>query len=106
MDSVLIIGAGAAGSVVAKKCAMDRETFKHIHLASRRLVSCEQVVADCVSPIEISQVDADNVNETGALIERVKPDLVINMALHRAAFAKDGGCNIGVFRGCGVGEHG
>ncbi|MEL7232545.1 MAG: saccharopine dehydrogenase NADP-binding domain-containing protein, partial [Pseudomonadota bacterium] len=37
MDNVLIIGAGAAGSVVAQKCAMDRDTFKHITLASRRL---------------------------------------------------------------------
>lgn len=81
MDRVLIIGAGAAGSVVAQKCAMDRETFKHITLASRRLVSCEKVAALCDTPIEIAQVDADNVNETIALIEEVKPDLVINMAL-------------------------
>ncbi|MEL6473523.1 MAG: saccharopine dehydrogenase family protein [Pseudomonadota bacterium] len=81
MDRVLIIGAGAAGSVVAKKCAMDRDTFKHIHLASRRIESCEKVAADCVSPIEISQIDADDVDATAALIERVKPDLVINMAL-------------------------
>jgi len=34
-----------------------------------------------VTPIEISQVDADNVDETAALIAKVKPDLVINMAL-------------------------
>lgn len=81
MDRVLIIGAGAAGSVVAQKCAMDRETFKHITLASRRLVSCENVAALCQTSIEIAQVDADNVEETIALIEKVKPDLVINMAL-------------------------
>ncbi len=81
MDSVLIIGAGAAGSVVAKKCAMDRKTFKHIHLASRRLSSCEAVAKDCKTPIEISQVDADDVKKTTALIKKVKPDLVINMAL-------------------------
>ncbi|MEL7284830.1 MAG: saccharopine dehydrogenase NADP-binding domain-containing protein, partial [Pseudomonadota bacterium] len=81
MDRVLIIGAGAAGSVVAQKCAMDRDTFKHITLASRRLISCEKVAALCQTPIEIAQVDADNVEETVALIEQVKPDLVINMAL-------------------------
>ena len=81
MDRVLIIGAGAAGSVVAQKCAMDRETFQHITLASRRLVSCEKVAALCETPIEIAQVDADNVEETVALIAQVKPDLVINMAL-------------------------
>ncbi|WP_280113265.1 saccharopine dehydrogenase family protein [Hyphomicrobium nitrativorans] len=77
----MIIGAGAAGSVTAQKCAMNRDVFKKVHLASRRLESCEKVAARCVSPIEISQVDADNVDETVALIERVKPDLVINMAL-------------------------
>ncbi len=81
MDSVLIIGAGAAGSVTAQKCAMNRDVFKTVHLASRRLESCEKVAARCVTPIEISQVDADNVDETAALITKVKPDLVINMAL-------------------------
>lgn len=81
MDSVLIIGAGAAGSVVAKKCAMNRDVFKKIHLASRRLESCKKVQAACVTPIDISQVDADNVEETVALLKKVKPDLVINMAL-------------------------
>ena len=81
MDSVLIIGAGAAGSVTAQKCAMNRDVFKKIHLASRRLVSCEKVQKQCKTPIDISQVDADNVDETVALINKVKPDLVINMAL-------------------------
>ncbi len=81
MNTVLIIGAGAAGSVVAQKCAMDRETFGTIHLASRRLESCEKVAAMCKSPIDISQIDADDVDATAALIERVKPGLVINMAL-------------------------
>ena len=81
MEGVLIIGAGAAGSVTAQKCAMNRDVFKRIHLASRRLSSCEAVAKRCVTPIEISQVDADNVAETVALINRVKPDLVINMAL-------------------------
>ncbi len=81
MDNVLIIGAGAAGSVVAKKCAMNRDVFKKIHLASRRIESCKKVQAACKTPIEISQVDADNVAETVALLNKVKPDLVINMAL-------------------------
>ncbi len=70
MDSVLIIGAGAAGSVTAQKCAMNRDVFKKIHLASRRLVSCENVAKRCKTPIDISQVDADNVAETVALIKQ------------------------------------
>mgnify|MGYP001470703594 FL=1 len=81
MDNVLIIGAGAAGSVVAKKCAMNRDVFKKIHLASRRLESCKKVQKEVVSKIDISQVDADDVDATVKLIEKVKPDLVINMAL-------------------------
>ena len=81
MEGVLIIGAGAAGSVTAQKCAMNRDVFKRVHLASRRLASCEAVAKRCKTPIEISQVDADNVAETVALINKVKPDLVINMAL-------------------------
>ncbi len=81
MESVLIIGAGAAGSVVAKKCARQRDIFKKIHLASRTLSKCEQIKKECDSNIEISQVDADNTDEVIALINKVKPDLLINMAL-------------------------
>lgn len=81
MESVLIIGAGAAGSVVAKKCARQRDIFKKIHLASRTLSKCEQIKKECDSDIEISQVDADNTDEVIALINKVKPDLLINMAL-------------------------
>jgi saccharopine dehydrogenase (NAD+, L-lysine-forming) len=81
LEDVLIIGAGAAGSVTAQKCAMNRDVFKRIHLASRRIASCEAVARRCKTPIEISQVDADNVGEVVALIDKVKPDLVINMAL-------------------------
>jgi saccharopine dehydrogenase (NAD+, L-lysine-forming) len=81
MNRVLIIGAGAAGSVVAQKCALDRKTFQHITLASRRLESCQRVAALCQSEIDIAELDADNVADTVALINKVRPDLVINMAL-------------------------
>jgi saccharopine dehydrogenase (NAD+, L-lysine-forming) len=81
MDSLLVIGAGAAGSVTAKKAAMNRDVFKRIHLASRRIESCRKVQESARTPIDISQVDADDVAQVMALIERVKPDLVVNMAL-------------------------
>lgn len=81
MDSVLIIGAGAAGSVVAKKCAMNRDVFKRIHLASRTIEKCEKVQRECQSEISISQVDADDSKQVVKLIRSFKPDLVINMAL-------------------------
>ncbi|RXL82882.1 hypothetical protein EO238_31505, partial [Citrobacter sp. AAK_AS5] len=52
MENILIIGAGAAGSVVAKKCAMNRGVFKGIHLASRTLDKCQKVRQECVTPID------------------------------------------------------
>lgn len=78
---ILIIGAGAAGSVVAKKCAMQRDIFLHIHLASRTLEKCEVVQREAASDMTISQLDADDILQTVALIREVSPELVINMAL-------------------------
>ncbi len=81
MENILIIGAGAAGSVVAKKCAMNRDVFKKIHLASRTLEKCRKVRQESVSEITISQVDADDTAQVIRLIEEQRPDLVVNMAL-------------------------
>ncbi|MEN6475646.1 MAG: saccharopine dehydrogenase family protein [Syntrophaceae bacterium] len=81
MGTILIIGAGAAGSVVAKKCAMNREVFEKIHLASRTLEKCRKVQQECASDITISQVDADDAAQVIRLIEKEKPDVVVNMAL-------------------------
>lgn len=79
--NIMIIGAGAAGNVVAQKCAKQRDLFDTIHLASRTLAKCEAIQQRCKSDITISQLDADDVAATTALIEQVKPHLVINMAL-------------------------
>lgn len=85
MGRVLIIGAGGVGSVVTHKCAMEAKVFEHITLASRTLARCEKIRDEVEQmhqrKIDIAQVDADNVPETVALIRRVKPDLVINVAL-------------------------
>jgi saccharopine dehydrogenase (NAD+, L-lysine-forming) len=78
---ILIIGAGAAGNVVAQKCAMNADIFTEIHLASRTLSKCDAIAARCVRPITTSQLDADNVADTIALLRDKQPDLVINMAL-------------------------
>lgn len=83
MSRVLIIGAGGVSSVVVKKCAMLPEYFSEIHLASRTLSKCEalqqEVGKDRV--VGVYTVDADNVPELVELINQVKPDLVINVAL-------------------------
>ena len=85
MSKVLIIGAGGVGGVVTHKCADDRDTFSEIVLASRTLSRCEKIQTQVRElrgrEIEIAQVDADDVAQTVALIKRVQPALVVNVAL-------------------------
>jgi len=85
MSKVLIIGAGGVGGVVTHKCADDKDTFSEIVLASRTLSRCEKIQTQVRElrgcEIEIAQVDADDVAQTVALIKRVQPALVINVAL-------------------------
>ena len=85
MSRVLIIGAGGVGGVVTHKCADDSDTFSEIVLASRTLSRCENIQKQVRElrgrEIEIAQVDADDVAQTVALIKRVQPALLINVAL-------------------------
>ena len=81
MSKVLIIGAGAAGRVVVKKCLMNKDVFSEIHLASRTLSKCKTIQSECNEKINIYQLDADNVQETVTLLRKIKPKIVINMAL-------------------------
>ncbi len=81
MSKVLIVGAGGVGNVVVNKCAQLPDIFTEIVLASRTKEKCDQIAANLSRPIETAQVDADNVAEMAALIKKVKPDLVINVAL-------------------------
>jgi len=85
MGSVLIIGAGGVGGVVAHKCAMRPDIFSEVTLASRTLSRCEKL-RDQIKElhgreIKVERVDADNVTETTALLKRLKPDVLINVAL-------------------------
>ena len=85
MSHVLIVGAGGVGSVVAHKCAQVPEVFSQITLASRTLAKCEAIASSVQKRtgviINIAQLDADKVAETVALIDRIKPDLLLNVAL-------------------------
>ena len=81
MAKVLIVGAGGVGQVVTHKCAQMPDVFSEIVLASRTLSKCDRIAAQIGRPIETAQVDADQVGQMVALIERVRPDLVINVAL-------------------------
>ncbi len=81
MSKVLIIGAGGVGGVVTHKCAQVPEVFSEIVLASRNEEKCKKIAAQIERPIATAQVDADNVPELVALLERERPALVINVAL-------------------------
>ncbi len=85
--SVLQIGAGGVGWVIAHKCAQNNDVFGDITIASRTVAKCEKIITsikgrnnlkDCTKKLQAQQVDADNVEALVALINQVKPDLVIN----------------------------
>ena len=81
MSKVIIIGAGGVGGVVTHKCAQLPEVFSEIILASRNEDKCKAIAAQLDRSIRTAKVDADNVPELTALLEKEKPDLVINVAL-------------------------
>jgi saccharopine dehydrogenase (NAD+, L-lysine-forming) len=81
MSKVLIVGAGGVGQVVAHKCAQLPEVFSDITLASRTESKCKAIARQIKRKIRTAQVDADKVPEMVRLIKRVKPKLVINVAL-------------------------
>jgi saccharopine dehydrogenase (NAD+, L-lysine forming) len=82
MSKILIIGAGGVGSVVTHKCAQMSDVFTHITLASRTESKCKAIAAQIGgNRVQTAQVDADNVEELSALIRKVQPELVINVAL-------------------------
>jgi len=82
MSTVLIIGAGGVGRVVAHKCAQYSDIFSNIILASRTKSRCDNIASEIKNvEIKTAQVDADNVDELVALIEQIKPKILINVAL-------------------------
>lgn len=80
----MIVGAGGVASVVVHKCCQNSEVFDEICIASRTVSKCDALKKKLEggrTKIETAQVNADNVDELIALIQRVKPDIVINVAL-------------------------
>lgn len=82
---ILIIGAGGVSRVATVKCAMNIDTFEKITLASRTVSKCDAIAEDIKKnqgvDIDTASVDADNVPELVALIKKVNPKLVLNVAL-------------------------
>ncbi|KPF90977.1 saccharopine dehydrogenase [Novosphingobium sp. AAP83] len=85
MAKVLVIGAGGVGSVAVHKMAMNAGIFSEIALASRTKSKCDAIAASVKErtgvTIDIYQIDADDVAATTALLNEVKPVLVVNLAL-------------------------
>ncbi|WP_040196340.1 saccharopine dehydrogenase family protein [Candidatus Soleaferrea massiliensis] len=85
MGKALIIGAGGVASVVVHKCCQNSEVFEEICIASRTVSKCDalrdKLQGKTKTKITTAQVDADHTDELVALIRRVQPDIVINVAL-------------------------
>lgn len=85
MKKALIIGCGAVASVAIHKCCQNSEVFGKICIASRTKSKCD-ALAEKLAPttkteISTACVNADNVDELIRLIEELKPDIVMNLAL-------------------------
>ncbi|EJF06226.1 saccharopine dehydrogenase-like oxidoreductase [Thiovulum sp. ES] len=81
MGTVLIIGAGGVGRVVAHKTAQNRDVFSKIILASRTISKCEKIASEIAGEIVVDSVNADEVDEVISLIKKHSPDIVVNVAL-------------------------
>lgn len=85
MAKVLVIGCGGVASVAIRKCCMRDDVFTELYIASRTLSKCDALKAKLEgktkTKITTAQVDADKVDEVIALIKKVQPDLVMNIAL-------------------------
>ena len=84
MGKALIIGAGGVASVAVHKCCQNSDAFEEICIASRTKAKCDALKEKLTggkTKITTAQVDADKTDELIALIEREKPDVVLNLAL-------------------------
>ncbi len=85
--SLLQIGAGGVGWVIAHKAAKHNDVFGDITLASRTQDKCDRIihsihrkqnVKNASYDLSSRVVDANNISELVALIREIQPDLVIN----------------------------
>lgn len=84
MSKILIVGAGGVGSVTVRKAAQFPEVFSEIWLASRTKSRCDAIAADLAAegrPIQTAELDADDVGATVRLLERIRPEVLLNLAL-------------------------
>jgi len=86
--NVLIIGAGGVAQVVAHKCAQNNDVLGDIHIASRTLAKCEQIIASVrekgslkvEGALQAHAVNARDKDQVVALIRQTGAQIVINVA--------------------------
>ena len=82
---LLVIGCGGVAAVAIQKCCQNSEMFPELVLASRTVEKCDALVASLIGKtstiLSTAKVDADKVEEVVALIRRVQPYAVLNVAL-------------------------
>jgi len=84
MGKAMIIGCGGVAGVTIHKCCQNPQVFEEIMIASRTVEKCDALkekLGGGRTKIQTAKVDADNVDELVALIDKFKPDIVINLAL-------------------------
>ncbi len=85
MGKVLVIGAGGVASVAIHKICQNDEFFTEVCIATRTKAKAdaikEKLEGKTKTVITTEEVDADNVEELVSLIEKVKPEAVLNLAL-------------------------
>ncbi len=84
MGKALMIGAGGVAGVVAHKCCQNPEVFKELCIASRTVSKCDALKSKLdggKTKVTTARLNADNTEEIIALIEKYRPDIVINVAL-------------------------
>lgn len=85
--NVLIVGAGGVAQVVAHKCAQHNDVLGDIHIGSRTLSKCEDILASVrekqslkvPGKIEAHTLDAMNTAATIELIKKTNSQIVINV---------------------------
>lgn len=96
MSRVLVIGAGGVGSVAVHKMAMNPDIFSEIHLASRTRAKCDAIAQSVKQRTGVAvptyELDAEEIAALTALIEKIGPKLVVNLALPYQDLAIMEGC--------------
>ena len=84
MSKVLVIGCGAVASVAIQKIAQNHNVFKEMVIASRTKSKCEHFATKLNSEnikVIAEEVDADHKDNVISLIQKYRPDIVVNVAL-------------------------